>query len=117
MFAAEIMRRRQRDIELGKVRHAKVVEKAQEPLLRQHKQKEIEDKISAELFSRIGRDTSRLLSKTKVAIAQHVSRELNDQAANLRINASAHSRPIAMSARDIRGGVRATPAWCRPPPH
>ena len=31
-----------------------------------------------------------------------------------RQSAGAHSKPIAFSARDIRQGVRMTPAWMKP---
>eukprot|EP01035_Chromulina_nebulosa_P016979 gene16979-22476_t len=111
---AEIMRRRQRDLELGKERFTKAVNKAQQSTIRQTKQKALEDQIADELFSGITRDPTRLLYKTKAAEGQTLSKDYLDDAEYRRNSSSAHSRPIAMSGRDIRHGVRAVPNWCKP---
>jgi hypothetical protein len=112
---AEMMRRRQRDLEVGKERQSKIQQKSEEAQLRQKKQRAMEDEIINTIYSKIKRDPSRLQTATKAVAAQQITREYLDDVTEKRIHSAAHSRPIALSGRDLRIGVRAIPAWRMPP--
>lgn len=106
-----MMRRRARDIEVGKERFAKATQKIEQSQMRRTKQKEMEDEISVTVYAKVKRDPVRLQSATKAVKAQQITKEYLDDVTDKRLNASAHSRPIAMSGRDIRLGIRAIPTW------
>ena len=75
------------------------------------KQKVMEDEIAVKVYAKVRRDTSRLQSATAAVKAQQITKEHLDDISDKRLNASAHNKPVAITGRDIRLGVRAVPLW------
>jgi len=63
----------------------------------------------------VERDRTRLLASTKAFEASKVHGEDLDAADRRRSTSGAHSKPIAMTARDLQFAGRAKPTWMRPP--
>jgi hypothetical protein len=104
---AEIRRRKQRDLELAQKRYQPI-----EP--HQQQMAPLSDKIGNIAVTPVAtatKDPERLLSKTAASRANALAKDQLDVAEYKRSNSSAHSRPIAMSGRDLGMGVRSRPSW------
>ncbi len=100
-------------MQIAKDRLEKTEQKQQELNIRATKFKQLEEKISAHAYADIIRDPRRVVEGTKASEAQRMTKEHLDEVTARRQSVGAHSKPIAMTARDLRSGMRATPAWCK----
>jgi hypothetical protein len=99
-----------RDLDLAKVKHAKVEQFSRQTSERQRRQKEM---ATPAVQNEVKRDTGRLLAPTAASGAGALTTDELDAAEYRRNNAGAHGATMALSGRDLHHNGRAVPAWMK----
>ena len=113
----ELKKRQERDLMIAEKRKF-ILSKAYED---QHKSKAdriqelyANEMIGNTLFPNVKRDPQRLIHGTKTSRMNQLTSQDLEENEMRRINASAHSAKIPLTARDLKFTGRSTPSWIKP---